>query len=135
MWEVEYTDQFGEWYLSLSDADQERVVAAVEFLGERGPGLGRPHVDSITASRHSNMKELRPRGGQLRVLFAFDPRRIAILLLGGEVTRLIGGNPGMTKPFPWLIPCTTLILRRYGKKDAFHDFSSSSQGSVRTSQC
>ncbi|MDQ2651552.1 MAG: type II toxin-antitoxin system RelE/ParE family toxin [Chloroflexota bacterium] len=86
VWEVEYTDQFGEWYLSLSDADQERVVAAVEFLEERGPGLGRPHVDSITASRHSNMKELRPRGGQLRVLFAFDPRRIAILLLGGDKT-------------------------------------------------
>lgn len=85
-WEVEYTDQFGEWYLALPDADQERVVAAVEVLEERGPGLGRPHVDSISNSRHSNMKELRPRGGQLRILFAFDPRRMAILLLGGDKT-------------------------------------------------
>ena len=52
--------------------------------GGRGPALGRPLVDTISGSRHANMKELRPRGGNLRVLFAFDPRRLAILLIGGD---------------------------------------------------
>ena len=49
---------------------------------EDGPALGRPVVDSIKGSRHSNMKELR--AGTLRVLFAFDPSRTAVLLLGGD---------------------------------------------------
>jgi len=54
--------------------------------GPRGarPGLGRPWVDTLEGSRHANMKELRARGGHIRVLFAFDPVRVAILLLGGD---------------------------------------------------
>jgi hypothetical protein len=83
-WEVEYTDQFGEWFTGLDEDEQESVVIAVEVLQERGPGLGRPLVDTIKTSRHANMKELRPRGGSLRILFAFDPRRMAILLIGGD---------------------------------------------------
>lgn len=86
-WEVEYTNQFEEWWDSLSEDQQERVRFAVETLGERGPALGRPMVDTISHSRHSNMKELRPRASQnIRVLFAFDPRRHAILLIGGDKT-------------------------------------------------
>jgi len=85
-WEVEYTDQFGLWWDSLTADDQRRIEAAVEVLQERGPGLGRPWVDTLQGSRHPNMKELRPRGGHLRILFAFDPRRAAILLLGGDKT-------------------------------------------------
>jgi hypothetical protein len=60
------------------------VTAAVEALEDRGPALGRPFVDAIHTSRHANMKELRPRGGHIRVMFAFDPRRTAILLIGGD---------------------------------------------------
>jgi len=60
------------------------VTAAVEALEDRGPALGRPFVDVIQASRHAHMKELRPRGGNIRVMFAFDPRRTAILLTGGD---------------------------------------------------
>jgi len=60
--------------------------AAVEVLAELGPGLGRPFVDTLGGSRHRSMKELRPRGGHLRVLFAFDPRRTAVLLVGGDKT-------------------------------------------------
>ena len=86
MWEVEYTDQFEGWWLSLSETEQERVTAAVEALTQFGPALGRPFVDVIKASRHTHMKELRPRGGNLRVMFAFDPRRTAILLTGGDKT-------------------------------------------------
>ena len=85
-WEVEYTDQFGQWYGELDERSQDRVVAAVEILEEQGPGLGRPFADTVKDSRHANMKELRPRGGSLRILFVFDPRRMAILLLGGDKT-------------------------------------------------
>ncbi len=56
----------------------------MEVLEERGPALGRPLVDNLHQSRHANMKELRPLGGDLRILFAFDPRRTAILLIGGD---------------------------------------------------
>ena len=83
-WEVEFTDQLEDWWVSLTDREQESIVAAVEFLEERGPALGRPFVDSIKSSRHANMKELIPPGGHIRVLFAFDPRRMAILLIGGD---------------------------------------------------
>jgi hypothetical protein len=84
MWNVEYTDQFEDWWLTLSEHEQEAVTAAVEALEDHGPALGRPFVDAIQASRHANMKELRPRGGHIRVMFAFDPRRTAILLIGGD---------------------------------------------------
>ena len=57
------------------------------LLAQVGPNLKRPVVGEITSSRHANMKELRvSKGGALRVLFAFDPRRHAILLLGGDKT-------------------------------------------------
>jgi len=83
-WEVEYTDEFEVWWGQLSEDDQDRIRATVEILEEAGPVLGRPLVDTLEGSRLPNMKELRPRGGHLRVLFAFDPRRVAILLLGGD---------------------------------------------------
>lgn len=84
VWEIEYTDQWGSWWQHLSEDDQDRVRAAVEILEQLGPALGRPLVDTLQGSRLSHLKELRPRGGHLRVLFAFDPRRVAILLLGGD---------------------------------------------------
>lgn len=86
MWEVEYPDEFEHWWNALTAAQQEALRAVVERLEERGPTLGRPDVDTITDSPHANMKELRPRGGNLRVLFAFDPRRASILLIGGDRT-------------------------------------------------
>jgi hypothetical protein len=85
-WEVEGTDEFAGWYRMLTAAQQRSVEDAVERLIASGPGLGRPFVDTIATSRHANMKELRPRPGNLRILFAFDPRRTATLLLGGDKT-------------------------------------------------
>ena len=70
--------------MSLDDEDYEAIMAAIELLEEKGPTLGRPAVDRIKASRHHNMKELRSFGGFLRALFAFDPKRRAIALLGGD---------------------------------------------------
>ena len=84
MWQVEYTDQFEQWWDKLSMEEQAAIDVTVEVLQERGPGLGRPLVDTVKGSRHANMKELRPRGGFIRILFAFDPRRMAILLVGGD---------------------------------------------------
>ena len=85
-WDVEYTDEFGRWWDSLTVSEQNAIESAVEFLEEVGPGLGRPFVDTIQGSRHPNMKELRSRTGNIRILFAFDPRRSAILLIGGDKT-------------------------------------------------
>jgi hypothetical protein len=85
-WEVELTDTAEDWYVSLSVRDQRRIAVAIDRLSEHGPGLRRPTVGSIRTSRHANMKELRSYGGKLRVLFAFDPRRAAIVLLGGDKT-------------------------------------------------
>lgn len=65
----------------------EQVIAALELLAERGSQLGRPVVDTVVGSRHKNMKELRPGStgrSELRVLFAFDPERQAILLVAGD---------------------------------------------------
>lgn len=85
MWEVEYTDEFDQWWRDLSEAQQEALDDRVMLLAEVGPGLKRPTVGDIKSSRHVNMKELRAsQGGALRVLFAFDPRRHAILLIGGD---------------------------------------------------
>lgn len=78
-----------EWLMSLDHVSYERVIAALELLAERGPSLGRPLVDVVTTSRHRNMKELRPGSSgrsELRVLFAFDRSRQAILLVGGDKT-------------------------------------------------
>jgi hypothetical protein len=70
---------------SLSIDEQESVNASVRLLQEKGPALGRPHADTLSKmSQHSQMKELRVQhaGDAYRVLFAFDPKRSAILLLG-----------------------------------------------------
>jgi len=83
-WEVEYTDEFEKWWATLTMKDQAAIDCAVQELAECGPALGRQWVDTITGSRHPNVKKLRPRRGHLRVLFAFDPRRTAILLIGGD---------------------------------------------------
>jgi hypothetical protein len=83
-WEVEMTDEARDWFLALDRRDQERIDKAIAALARHGPTLGRPTVDSVKGSRHHRMKELRSHGGFLRALFAFDPRRKAIILLGGD---------------------------------------------------
>ena len=87
-WDVEYTDEFGRWWESLSEGEQESVAASVGLLEDCGPMLGYPHSSGVRASRHGHMRELRTQhdGRPLRTLYAFDPRRAAILLLGGDKT-------------------------------------------------
>ncbi|MEV0194877.1 type II toxin-antitoxin system RelE/ParE family toxin [Nonomuraea sp. NPDC050691] len=81
-WDVYIVDEVREWIEQLDDATHRRVVQAIDALAEGGPGLGRPLVDTITASRLQNLKELRP--GTVRILFAFDPWRSSILLVAGD---------------------------------------------------
>ena len=87
-WEVEYTDEFGQWWQELSEGQQDAVAARVELLMEHGPNLPYPYSSDIRSSRHGVMRELRvQRGGRpLRVFYAFDPRRTSILLIGGDKT-------------------------------------------------
>jgi hypothetical protein len=88
VWDVEYTDEFGAWWARLTEDEQVSLAASVKLLEELGPRLGHPHSSGINGSRHGHMRELRTQhGGQpLRTLYAFDPRRLAILLIGGDKT-------------------------------------------------
>src|SRR5262245_42386705 len=88
MWEVEFTDEFGSWWETLSESEQEAIAVSVEMLRQRGPSLPRPHSDTLKGSRMTNLKELRTqhRGRPIRTLYAFDPRRVALLLIGGDKT-------------------------------------------------
>ena len=90
VWEVILLDEVDDWFLELAvrDPDSAELVAgAVDLLEREGPSLGRPAVDRIKGSRHHNMKELRPGSTgdtEVRILFIFDPRRQAILLVAGD---------------------------------------------------
>lgn len=85
-WSVEYTDEFGEWWEGLAEDERESLDASVRLLEERGPNLGFPHSSGINGSKHGHMRELRTQhnGRPYRTLYAFDPRRSAILLIGGD---------------------------------------------------
>ncbi len=87
-WDVEYTDEFELWWNRLTEAEQISVAASVALIETFGPRLGFPHSSGIKGSKHGHMRELRiQHGGKpLRTLFAFDPRRSAILLIGGDKT-------------------------------------------------
>jgi hypothetical protein len=88
VWEVKVSDEFIEWYDSLNEHEGVSVDSAVDMLVEYGPTLGRPYVDTLNGSAYPNMKELRVQhqGRPYRILFAFDPRRNAYLILGGDKT-------------------------------------------------
>ena len=87
-WLVEYTDEFESWWESLNEDEQESVASYVLLLEARGPMLGYPFSSGIEQSKHSRMRELRVQHGgrPYRVLYAFDPRRVGILLIGGDKT-------------------------------------------------
>jgi hypothetical protein len=87
-WGVEFTEEFEAWWTNLTADEQEDIDAIVGVLEDKGPGLRRPYVGPIVTSGHQNMKELiiQHAGRPYRILFIFDPRRVAILLLGGDKT-------------------------------------------------
>lgn len=87
-WAMKATEEYRRWFRALSDDEAEDVMAIVDVLRGEGPHLGFPHSSKIVGSRHANMRELRIQhaGRPYRVLYAFDPQRTAVLLLGGDKT-------------------------------------------------
>jgi len=89
-WEVSLHQEVEAWYLSVCESAPETadlIEQAVDQLAAEGPSLGRPLVDRIKGSRYHNMKELRPASAgttEIRILFAFDPKREAIFLVAGD---------------------------------------------------
>lgn len=86
-WDVILLDEVESWFLSLAKAQTDEinaVVAAIDMLADGGPTLGRPIVDRVKGSKRHNMKELRPSGTSIRILFIFDPERRAVLLVAGD---------------------------------------------------
>lgn len=76
-----------DWLKAINEDSYDQILAALQILAEVGPGLGRPLVDTIVGPRHNNLKELRPGSSgrsEVRILFAFDPQRHAIMLLAGD---------------------------------------------------
>jgi len=84
-WEVEFTDEFAEWWDELEEAVQDSLDRGVHLLEALGPSLPFPHSSDVQRSRHGHMRELRVQhgGDPYRVFYAFDPRRAALLLIGG----------------------------------------------------
>lgn len=87
-WLVEHGDAFAAWWHTLDEAEQDSVDVAVRLLEAKGPHLGFPFTSAVRGSRHRHMRELRVQhaGRPLRILYAFDPRRVAVLLTGGDKT-------------------------------------------------
>ena len=87
-WKVTFHDAFDKEFDDLSEAVQDVIFVAVSLLQRIGPGLRRPHADTLNGSKHANMKELRCHAddGVWRIAFAFDPDRKAILLTAGDKT-------------------------------------------------
>jgi len=85
-WEVEFTEEFGVWWEALTEGQQDDIAHCVGLLAELGPALGFPYSSKVSASRHGHMRELRTQsaGKPLRTLYAFDPLRTAILLVGAD---------------------------------------------------
>jgi hypothetical protein len=102
-WSVEGTDEFQAWFASLTSAERVAVARKVDLLEQIGPSLGRPDVDTLKGSTFANLKELRVQHAGSP--FAFDPRRNAILLLGGRKTD--------AKWYKTAIPAAEKIYRRY----------------------
>ena len=112
VWEVEYTDEFGAWYEALTEEDQDAIISRVALLEQHGPGLGRPSVDNIHQSRHPTMKELCAERS-LRVLFAMDPRRTAILLVGGHKGTTNADSPRWNYWYDHYIPIADDLLDQH----------------------
>ena len=87
-WDVELTVECKRWWDALTEAEQDSLGRGFDLLETLGPALSRPHSDTLKGSRYPNMKELRVQheGRPYRVIYAFDPRRVALLLLGGDKT-------------------------------------------------
>lgn len=84
IWQILIHPEVEKWLMKLTPKKADSVVAAIDLLEQRGPLLGRPLVDRIHHSRVHNLKELRPPGNSIRIIFSFDSNRRALLLASGD---------------------------------------------------
>ena len=87
-WTIIFHPAFGNWLYEQAEDVQDSILVGLGLLKQEGPLLGRPYVDTLKGSQYTNLKELRVQhaGEPWRVLFAFDPVRRAIVLVGGNKT-------------------------------------------------
>jgi len=111
MWEIDRTDEAADWILNLDEDARQAILRNLLILQEIGPSLGRPYVDSIKQSRHKNMKELRIQNKLrvYRILFIFDPKRKAVLLIGGD-------KKGKKDFYNSMIPIADKLYDKYLKR-------------------
>jgi hypothetical protein len=111
MWEVEYTDEFEEWWETLSDDEQDAIAFSVGLLRSEGPLLKFPYSSGVKRSKYSSMRELRSQcdGRPMRTFYAFDPKRTAILLIGGDKT-------GDDRFYEVMVPHADKIYSKYLKE-------------------
>lgn len=109
-WKVVQANEFGKWYAEQDADAREDIFAKIEVLATVGPSLGRPNVDTVYESRFPNMKELRvqSKGRPFRIFFVFDPKRQAVLLIGGDKT-------GKKRFYKEMVPIADQIYERYLK--------------------
>jgi hypothetical protein len=105
--EVIVTDEFAIWYRGLLEEDEDSVYRAVEILADRGVALGFPQSSEIKGASFA-LRELRVQshGRPLRIFYAFDPRRAAVLLLGGDKT-------SDDRFYERMVPLAESVWRRY----------------------
>jgi hypothetical protein len=96
-WEVILLGEVEHWYFRLDDDAMATVTGAIDLLELEGPTLGRPTVDKVNGSKFQSMKELRPAGTSIRILFIFDPRWQAFCC--SVATRPATGKVGTTRTF------------------------------------
>jgi hypothetical protein len=108
--EVVVTDEFGDWYADLPDGHRESVIHSVGLLEQMGTQLPFPHSSDLKGSRYA-LRELRVKaqGDQIRIAYAFDPARNAVLILGGA-------KVGDDRFYRWFIPQAEGIWEEYLKE-------------------
>ena len=111
VWTVQLLEPVAVWLKGLPADDFARINAAIKVLEETGPSLGAPFVKQIvSAKKHKNLKELRvgAKDKEFRIFFAFDKRRTAILLIGGEKLSF-----GVKRFYEIFVPKATALLEQY----------------------
>lgn len=110
--EVLYTDEFEAWWQVLTVAQQEDAAVVIGLLEEHGVALGYPYSSAIQGSKKA-LRELRVQSGghPLRVFYAFDPWRQAVLLLGGDKT-------GKDRFYKEMVPKAEAVLEGYLAEEA-----------------
>jgi len=101
-WDIEFTDELGDWWATLTEPEQESVKASVELLGEFGPNLRYPYSSGITTSKHAHLREL-------RIQHAGRPYRVPSCCWAGTRPATRAGTRRTSR---WRIAGTTSIWRR-----------------------